>query len=196
MGAGVQGFEAYNAASPRGLQIVGGECPTVGLVGGYTQGGGHSALSSRHGLGADQALEWEVVTGTGEYLVANRQQNTDLFWALGGGGGGTYGVVLSLTAKAHEDVPTIGANLTFNRTTRDAYYEAISTYHASVPAMVDGGAMGLTMISNETFTLQSLTVPNATVDEVAAMLSPLINKLKQLGTVYDSQIKQSPTYLE
>ncbi len=42
--------------------MVGGECLTVGIAGGYTQGGGHSALTSRFGLAADQALEWEVIT--------------------------------------------------------------------------------------------------------------------------------------
>ena len=38
MGAGVQGFEAYEAADKNGFAVVGGECPTVGLAGGYTQG--------------------------------------------------------------------------------------------------------------------------------------------------------------
>jgi hypothetical protein len=42
MGAGVQAFAAYEAAGKVGLQVVGGECPTVGIAGGYTQGGGHS----------------------------------------------------------------------------------------------------------------------------------------------------------
>ena len=46
MGAGVQAFEAYIAAAARGLRIVGGECITVGLAGGFTQGGGHSYVSS------------------------------------------------------------------------------------------------------------------------------------------------------
>lgn len=130
MGAGVQGGEAYKAADAEGLQVVGGECPTVGIAGGYTQGGGHSALSSRHGMAADQTLEWEVVTGTGEHLIANRQKNTDLYWALSGGGGGTYAVVLSLTSKAHQDTPTSGANLTFTSAgvSQDAYYEAITTF--------------------------------------------------------------------
>lgn len=41
-GAGVQGFEAYDAAEKVGLQVLGGECMTVGIVGGFTQGGGHS----------------------------------------------------------------------------------------------------------------------------------------------------------
>jgi hypothetical protein len=42
MGAGVQAFEAYAAAYSYGLQVLGGECITVGIAGGYTQGGGHS----------------------------------------------------------------------------------------------------------------------------------------------------------
>ena len=42
MGAGVQGFEAYEAADKNGLAVVGGECPTVGLAGGYTQGSSYN----------------------------------------------------------------------------------------------------------------------------------------------------------
>lgn len=42
MGAGVQAFEAYAAGKKAGLDVLGGECPTVGVAGGYTQGGGHS----------------------------------------------------------------------------------------------------------------------------------------------------------
>lgn len=42
MGAGVQAFEAYAAADKVGLNVVGGQCPTVGITGGYSQGGGHS----------------------------------------------------------------------------------------------------------------------------------------------------------
>jgi FAD/FMN-containing dehydrogenase len=97
-------------------------------------------------LAADQTLEWEVVTGTGEHLVANREKNTDLYWALSGGGGGTYGVVLSLTSKAHQDTPTAGANLTFaasESVSQDAYYEAINTFHASLAKSADAGVMSV-----------------------------------------------------
>lgn len=55
--AGVQGYEVTEAASKLGLVVVGGECPTVGLAGGYTQGGGHLALTTSFGLSADNALE-------------------------------------------------------------------------------------------------------------------------------------------
>lgn len=198
MGAGVQGFEAYAAADAQGLQVVGGECPTVGLAGGYTQGGGHSALASKHGLAADQTLEWEVVTGTGQHLIANRRQNSDLYWALSGGGGGTYGVVLSMTSKAHPDTPTSAMNLTFTsiNTTQDAYYEAISTFHASLPAMVDAGIMSVWYFTNQSFAISPITAPDVSVDALKSYLSPLENKLKNLDIEYTSYYGQFSGYLK
>lgn len=68
--------------------VVGGEGLTVGYTGGYLQGGGHSPLSSILGMGADHVLEIEVVTGDGRFVTASSSQNSDLFWAIRGGGGG------------------------------------------------------------------------------------------------------------
>jgi FAD/FMN-containing dehydrogenase len=53
------------AARDLGLVVVGGECPTIGIAGGYTQGGGNSAISTSFGLAADNVLKWEVVTANG-----------------------------------------------------------------------------------------------------------------------------------
>jgi FAD/FMN-containing dehydrogenase len=63
---------------------------TVGVVGGWFQGGGHSTYTSYYGLGADQILSIEVVTADGRFVTADSNANTDLFWALRGGGGGKY----------------------------------------------------------------------------------------------------------
>lgn len=63
IGAGVQAGEAQAAANAHRLVVVEGDCPTVGIAGGYIQGGGTSPLASKFGLAADQVLEWEVVTG-------------------------------------------------------------------------------------------------------------------------------------
>ena len=60
---------------------------TVGVIGGWFQGGGHSTYTSYYGLGADQILALEVVTADGRFVTAD-PTNTDLFWALRGGGGG------------------------------------------------------------------------------------------------------------
>jgi FAD/FMN-containing dehydrogenase len=65
------------------LTIVSGGAETVG-IGGFLTGGGHSALSSTFGMAADQVLETEVVTPSGEILIINECQNSDLFWAFRG----------------------------------------------------------------------------------------------------------------
>lgn len=71
------------AASLQGLTVVSGGESTVGL-GGYLTGGGHGALGPTYGMGADQALEIEMVTPRGNIIVANECQNRDLFWATRG----------------------------------------------------------------------------------------------------------------
>jgi FAD/FMN-containing dehydrogenase len=76
-------FDLHNFLRPYGEVVVGGGAGTVG-IGGYLTGGGHSILSPRYGLAADQVYEMEVVTPDGELVVANECQNEDLFWALRG----------------------------------------------------------------------------------------------------------------
>jgi hypothetical protein len=198
MGAGVQGFEAMAAAQSQGLVVVGGECPTVGVSGGYTQGGGHSALSTSFGLAADQALEWEVVTASGNLVTASRTQNTDLYWALSGGGGGTYGVVVSLTAKAHPDAVVSGASLIFysSTTTSDVFYDAVEAFHFLLPGIVDAGAMVVYYFSNAFFEISALTAYSKTEAEVEAIMSPLLAALDKLSITYSLSYSQSPTYVD
>ncbi|KAL8646593.1 MAG: hypothetical protein Q9226_006792 [Calogaya cf. arnoldii] len=62
VGAGVQFFEAYKATAEHGTRVLDGYCPTVGVAGGYVQGGGYKPLAASYGLVADNALEYEVVT--------------------------------------------------------------------------------------------------------------------------------------
>ncbi|KAM0797358.1 FAD/FMN-containing isoamyl alcohol oxidase MreA [Usnea florida] len=187
LGAGVQGFEAYAAAHAHGLAVTAGECQTVGVAGGYTQGGGHSALASRYGLAADQALEWEVVTGTGEVVTASETVNSDLFWALAGGGGGTYGVVWSLTARAHPDGGVSGANLTFGSEAvgKDVFYEAVTAWHENLPRLVDEGATTVYYVSSDAFTLTPFTGPGISAQRAGALLRPFLDALDALGITYN-----------
>ena len=59
---------------------------TVGAFGGWMAGGGHSALASTYGLGSDQPLSIEVVTADGRFVTASPDENSDLFYAMLGGG--------------------------------------------------------------------------------------------------------------
>jgi len=101
VGAGTRWLEAYQALAARGRCVQGGGCTSVGAAGGFTQGGGFGSFSRRYGTAAGNMLEAEVVTASGEILVTNASQHPDLFWALRGGGGGTFGVVSRLTMRTH-----------------------------------------------------------------------------------------------
>ncbi|KAL3480368.1 hypothetical protein BJX99DRAFT_266848 [Aspergillus californicus] len=198
MAAGVQGMDIYQAADIRGLVVVGGECSTVGVAGGYTQGGGHSALSSRFGLGADQVLDWQVVDGTGRFLTASPTKNPDLYWSLSGGGGGTYGVVFSMTVKTYPDFPVTGVVLGFNADSEnsESFFEAVGHYHRYLPTYTAAGGMAIALISNPSFLLTPLTLPAMRADTAMALLTPFLGELERLGIRYELNVTQSPTYLE
>src|SRR6185312_6114359 len=95
-------MQAYQVATTKaGKYVQGGGCTTVGLAG-LVQSGGSGSFSKRYGLAAAGLLEAEVVTADGVVRIANACTNSDLFWALKGGGGGTFGVVTRLTLRTRE----------------------------------------------------------------------------------------------
>jgi len=193
MGAGVQGFEAYEAAQAQSLVVVGGNCPTVGIAGGYTQGGGHGPLASRFGLAADQVLEWEVVTGTGELLTASPSTNSDLYWALSGGGGGIFGVVLSMTYKAYTDVPSSASNLTFTNegVSQETYYNVIGAFHEALIPLVDAGGVSIWQFTNTTFSMAPTYGPNISTAQLDSFIRPVKVRLEQSGINYSKSIQKS-----
>ncbi|OQE00370.1 hypothetical protein PENVUL_c053G00023 [Penicillium vulpinum] len=198
IGAGVQGEEVYAALHKHNLVMVGGECATVGPAGGYTQGGGHSALSSRYGLAADQTLEWEVVDGRGRKLRASPTENADLYWALSGGGGGTYGVVTSMTAKVFPDFPVAGVVLEFDSdpANLDPFYDAVEYYHSLVPSFTAAGGMAIARVTDSSFLLTPLTLPNTTVKSALELITPFTDKLDQLNISYAMNLTHFPSYFD
>ena len=186
MRAGTQLRDAFQAAHDHGLVVVGGTCPSVGIVGGYTQGGGHGLTVSALGLAADQALEWELMTPGGEIVMASPVVNPDLYWALGGGGGGTFGAVIALTVKAYPDRTTAAANLTWTNTgiTQGNFYEAIRLYISSLPRVLDAGATSTWLNSNSTFTMSPAVGFGMSKHELDVLHRPLLDELDKLGLQY------------
>jgi FAD/FMN-containing dehydrogenase len=106
------GGAAWNDFDPacqrHGLATTGGTFGTTG-VGGLTLGGGLGHLMGRYGLTLDNLLQAEVVTASGDIVVADEKTNDDLFWGLRGGGG-NFGVVTRFVFRLH-DVPQLTAGL-------------------------------------------------------------------------------------
>ncbi|KAL1800073.1 hypothetical protein ACET3X_000415 [Alternaria dauci] len=193
-GVGVQAFEIYKAAAEKGRIVVGGEGETVGVMGGYIQGGGHSPMTGLYGTGADSVLSMEVVTADGEFVVANSTSNTDLFWALRGGGGSTFGVVTSVTVKAHPDLEVTVSRFGFSsaQTGNETFWAAYRAYMDSWIANADAGTYTYTTLipSNGTFSFAftPFFAPGKNVEEATALLQPWFDQLNDLGVKFDPNI--------
>ncbi|XRM45666.1 hypothetical protein ABZX51_008744 [Aspergillus tubingensis] len=144
IGAGVMVGELYAAAAARGLIVVAGECSTVGVAGGYLQGGGVSTvLSPLYGLAADHVLELEVVTAQGDIVTADENQHEDLFWALRGGGGGTYGIVTKVTMRTFRDIPSVIPTIHFTYPqANDIFWQTITQIVRLTQSMSVNGNSG------------------------------------------------------
>jgi hypothetical protein len=129
VGSGAIWLQAYDAVTTKaGAYVQGGGCTTVG-VSGLIQSGGFGSFSKHYGTAASGLLEAEVVTADGQVRIANACMNPDLFWALKGGGGGTFGVVSKLTLRVR-DLPELagGANFTVKASSDDAYRRLIRQF--------------------------------------------------------------------
>ncbi|WP_175545269.1 FAD-dependent oxidoreductase [Thalassovita taeanensis] len=101
VGCGVD-FGSFNKTlNQYGLHVPGGECPDV-CIGGYVQGGGYGFTSVKYGMNCDNVLSMRVMLADGSIVTASKQQNVDLMWAMLGGTGGNFGVLLSVTYQLHD----------------------------------------------------------------------------------------------
>ncbi|MGN6161853.1 MAG: FAD-binding oxidoreductase [Marmoricola sp.] len=95
LGSGISLAQAYAGMAAAGRAIPGGSCATVGL-GGLALGGGVGVLTRAYGLTADSVRSVQLVNADGDLVRADATTESDLFWALRGGGG-RLGVVTSFT---------------------------------------------------------------------------------------------------
>ena len=106
VGGGNLWGEVDHATHPFGLAVPAGIISTTG-VGGLTLGGGVGHLSRKYGLTIDNLLEADIVLADGSFVTVNANQNSDLFWAIRGGGG-NFGIVTSFKFQAHKVKNVIG----------------------------------------------------------------------------------------
>lgn len=129
LGAGCIWLHAYQAVTGgAGRYVQGGGCATVGVTG-LILGGGFGSFSKAYGLAAASLREAEIVTADGVTRIVNETQEPDLFWALKGGGGGTFGVVTRFTLATHPLPDRFGSvNLILRARSDEAFRRLIARF--------------------------------------------------------------------
>ncbi|KAJ3575466.1 hypothetical protein NP233_g1083 [Leucocoprinus birnbaumii] len=191
VGSGVGLSALYNATKNVGKIFVGGSAATVAPGGGYVQGAGHSALSPLLGLAADNALEFNIVTADGQLRKANEVENSDrviisVFWALRGGGAGSWGVIVNTTFSTFPTFQAVRSRVLFLATgslvigaTGAAYARHVFDWDS-----MNVGQYYYTVGVGSNYTIIVDTIfPNATEAQATRALAPLFTELLLSGAV-------------
>lgn len=125
-GAGVLSGDLVRAAAEHDLAPLNGSAPGVGAVS-YHLGGGVAMLGRQLGYAADHVLAMDVVTAEGWLRRVTAQQESDLFWALRGGGKAGLGIVVAMEIALHPVTRLYGGGMHFSA---DTTAEALHTYTA------------------------------------------------------------------
>lgn len=177
----------------------------MGIVGWFT-GGGHGPLSSTYGMGSDNVLEATVVLMNGTVVTTNPCSHPELFYAIRGGGGGTYGIVTSVVMKAYPTPKTTTWSLVVmlqDPGKEKEWWDLMAEFSKGMKWLKDGGMQGYyymagpplapTMILATFFNI--FDKPNGTVAE---LFEPFKQRLDRMnGTVgYQSNENNFPTFFE
>ena len=106
VGSGTRLIDLYAGLAPHEVAVPGGSCPSVGIAG-LALGGGLGVLGRKFGLTCDNIESADVVLASGETVTCDAAHHSDLFWALRGGGGGSFGVVTRFSFLTHP-IGTLG----------------------------------------------------------------------------------------
>jgi hypothetical protein len=188
--AGVTVRQVYEAAHKHGVSALGGMCESVGFAGGYIAGGGHTPLSGLYGMAADQTLAFEVVTADGRFVTASETSHPDLFWALSGGGGSTYGIVTSVLVRVHPKVSSVASQFVFGTSatvSNETFFEGVRAYFERFVAFTDAQTYSFFSIvyDPETaaymFSMNPFFAPNHTLASFNRLVQPLFDRWAELG---------------
>jgi FAD/FMN-containing dehydrogenase len=138
IGAGVVAQEAVDYFDERNFMVTIGGCHSVGIAGGYGQAAGHGLLAPAYGLMVDQAVEFDVITPDGVFRTINECNDPDLFWAMRGGGGSSYAVLVNYKFRVYPS-------------TKWAAWRVALSFNNSDPDLTKSSALHdiLTELSNE-----------------------------------------------
>lgn len=134
------------------------------------------------GLGCDNALEFQLVTPTGDIMVANEASNKDLFFALRGGGGSTYGVVTRTIMRTfpNPQMPSMLLRISGGAKGKNGYLDAMAYFLAMTPNITDFGMGGYPQMTGSSY-MGQMTAPGKSAAAMTAFFNPIAARMRTLG---------------
>jgi hypothetical protein len=173
---------------------------------GWFSGGGHGPLSTSYGMGSDNLLEASLVTPNGTVITANSCQNKDIFYAIRGGGGGTYGVITSATMKVYPSPRTTLWTLSISQrqlSNDTEWWDLMAFFQSQQASLKAGGLQGYYfMLGPQIMGTNAIVLgfylydkPNGTVE---SLFKPLRQKLDEMSEVvtYNSTVVSGASFME
>jgi hypothetical protein len=152
-------------------------------------------------MGADNVLSFDAITAQGKYVTANAKENSDLFWALKGGGPSTFAIVTAITVKTFPEVPTAGVTININSThTNDTevFNKGVHIFHNQSNHFSNLGMFVYFELGPGPGRLKIAPIvgPNMNEAQLKEAVAPLFSQLDAAKIPYDTHIRAFPTFFE
>jgi len=202
LSAGVNVRQVYEAADKNGVTVLGAVSASVGYAGGMITGGGQNPLAGIYGMSADHVVAFQVVTAAGRFVTVSEASNPDLFWALRGGGGGTFAVVTSVIIRAHPKLNSVTSSWTLDASNNsvDAFWAGTKKFYDLFLDWADAGIYSFYFMGAKPapyLQMGFLIAPNHTMESYTELVKPFFQYLQDNNitlTVPDAPIAHNTFY--
>jgi hypothetical protein len=155
---------------------------SVGWAGGMITGGGQNPLAGVYGMSADHVVAFQVVTANGRFITVSEASNPDLFWALRGGGGGTFAVVVSVIVRVHPkiNVVTAGWYLDASNNSLEDFWKGTKKFYEVFLDWAESGIYSFFIMGNQPqpfLSMAYLFAANHTAESYDKVVKPFFDYL-------------------